>query len=81
MEESSNMVNIKKAPPTSLSNAYSIFAMSDDPKYRALYNSYLERQKERELRLERERQEKIYQKYLESRVIGSVLKDFYTLRY
>ena len=68
-------------PYKKLSNAYSLFASSNDPSMRNVYESYLMRQKEREEKLEKERQEQIYRMYLESRISGSFLKDFYANRY
>jgi hypothetical protein len=48
---------------------------------RPVLDLYLKRERERENRLELERQNQIYQKYLESRVYGPFLKDFYANRY
>ena len=61
--------------------AYSIFAESNDPVLKSLYEAHLNRKKERQAKLEKERQAKIYQTYLESRVASSVLKDFFTSRF
>ena len=66
-------------PYKKLYNAYSIF--NNDPVMKPVFDSYMKREREREERMELERQREIYQKYLESRIHGSFLKDFYSNRY
>ena len=68
-------------PNKILLNAYSTFATSNDPKIRALYQSFLERESQRIREKGAGSKNNNLRKQPKFRVLNSILTDFYAGRY
>ena len=68
-------------PNKILLDAYSVFASSNDPEMRALYNSYLEREIIRKKELISAWTKKLALRKEKNRILNSILTDFYSGRF